>query len=217
MATELLIVPLGDGNVPFLPIDAEADEALAYASGTKERDANRTFHQKGANAAIPEGYDSILKATELFDNADPPNSTGWKVEAIRTETVPRMYGGRALIAPARAGLPLALVRINSTQGMLDTINARLRGLAPTNFYGRVPLSVTRTERDAIADTHDTQAAMNTFDSKPDVRSSLQASASSTRQVEVANWQMEYQAILEELLQVPPGTIERTRVGEPLER
>ena len=213
MPTELFLVPLNDNKVPDLQL--LDDETLAYASGTINRDINHTFYQ--ADNSIPAGYDSILNAMELFDNSDPPMSTGWKVEALKNETVPRMYGGYTLIAPARAGLPLALVRINSTQAKLDVLNTRLRAIvivSTSNFYGSVPLTPNAATRDAIANKLDELAA-DLLGPKPRVSEALTIAATAVRAIVLAGWKAAFYDMLATLFALPSReSIERARIGEP---
>lgn len=213
MPTELFLVPLDENRVPDLQL--QENETWAYASGTINRDINDTFYQ--ADDSLPAGYDSILSATELFGNADPPVSTGWKVEALKNETVPRMYGGVVVIAPARAGLPLALVRVDSTQAKLDVLNTRLRAIVvvtTNNFYGRVPLTATGATRNTIADKFDELAA-DLLIPKPGVSAALAQAATATQAITLSGWKVQFYDVLATLFQLPSRqSIERTGIGKP---
>ena len=215
MPTELFLVPLGDNKVPDLQLlDAEA---FAYASGTINRDINHTFYQTGASPVIPAGYDSIFNVKEVFNNDDPPIHAGWKLEALKNETVDRMYGGYTLIAPARAGLPLALVRINSTQSMLDTLNTRLRALvvvSTSNFYGRLPVNANAATRENIASKSDEMAA-DVLIARPNVSAALTRFATTIRGITTVDWQVQLYDAFATLFQLPSRkSIEQARVGEP---
>lgn len=215
MPTELLIVPMGDGNVPNLLIDAEAGETFAYSSGTVDVQINDMIVQ--ADESLPSGYDSILSTTALYDNADPPAITGYRVHALRSATVPRMFGGFTMIAPARAGLPLALVRVHSQQAVLDVLNTRLRAIViktTSGFYGGVPLTATATTRTNIADKLDELAA-DLLSPKPNVSAALTQAASDVRAITLAGWKAQFYDVLATLFQLPSRrSIEAAGVGEP---
>ena len=217
MPTELFLVPLDDNKVPDLQIDVEAGETLAYSSGTVDVEINDMIVQ--ADESLPSGYDRILDTTALFDNADPPNITGYRVHALRSDTVPNIFGGITKIAPARAGLPLALVKIHAQQAALDTLNPRLRALViktTSNFYGRVPLTANAVTRDTIADKLDELAA-DLLTPRPNVSAALTQAASDVRDITLAGWKAQFYDVLATLFQLPSRrSIEATSVGEPAE-
>lgn len=209
MTTYLMLTPTNDNGVPDLQI--RIDETLAYASGTKTRQINDFIEQ--ADETLPNGYDSILRSTPILDDADPPNITGYRIHALRTEVVPRMYGGYSMLAPARAGLPVALLRVHSTQAKLNVMNTRLRALTPTNLYGRVPLTANGATRDVIANKLDELAEL--LAARPGVAAALEGAATEVNAITLANWKSQFYDVLARLFQLPSRhTIDRISVGEP---
>lgn len=213
MLAELFIVPMDDNKVPDLQINE--GETLAYSSGTKAVTINDMIIQ--ADESLPSGYHTILNTQPILDTADPPNITGYRVHALRSATVPRMFGGFTMIAPARAGLPLALVKVHSKSAVLDVLNTRLRALvivSTSNFYGRVPLTANASTRDAIADKLDELAA-DLLIPKPGVSLALKDAASDVRAITLAGWKAQFYDVLATLFQLPSRrVIEVASVGEP---
>ncbi len=135
MPSVLMIAPLLNGSPDLQLI---VDEVLEYElAGTIERKVNDVIVQAGPD--LPAGYDEILDSRPLYDSADPPNITGYRMHIIRTETIKDVAGGWAtlsdnplLYAPPRG----VVVRVTGTTTMLNTLDTRLQAIDA--LYGILP-------------------------------------------------------------------------------
>lgn len=206
MPKAIFIVPMDANNT--LDLQLQEGEPLTVATADiMDVKINDSVYQ--SDESLPDGYDEILQIKpHEYDDADPPNVTLYKLMCLRNTTASRVYGGTVMLAPARGGLPVALALVASSNAKLDVLNTRLRAVSPTNFYGRVPVTVNAATRDTIADKLDELAAKAYFDSRAGVRTALGNAAEDVRVITLASWKRDFWQVLGALFQINSNRIDK---------